>query len=172
MASKGIFIAENMASTKVGSLLRSAQQSTAIENGSLVKLGALVTGEADLYQAGAIAAVTDTAYFVDGVELIADEQLTKGLDDYENPANKPFRVRKPMVGDRFSISEDAITALAANGKVVVGNCVETPAAGTNLAEVTPANVNASSSFVATIIARWTFGTRAIPMVRLEVWKAL
>lgn len=30
---KGIFIAENMASTKVGSLLRSAQQSTAIENG-------------------------------------------------------------------------------------------------------------------------------------------
>ena len=108
---KGIFIAENMASTKVGSLLRSAQQSTAIENGSVVKLGALVTGEADLYQAEPITAVTDTAYFVDGVELMTDEQLTKGLDDFENPANKPFRVRKPMVGDRFSISESMITAI-------------------------------------------------------------
>ncbi len=171
MASKGIFIAENMASTKVGSLLRSAQQTTAIENGSLVKLGALVTGEADLYQAGAIEAVTDTAYFVDGVELIADEQLTKGLDDYENPANKPFRVRKPMVGDRFSVSESMITALA-NDKVVVDNIAEI-AAGNKLAEVAKeTGATATATLVCKIVARWTFGTRAIPMVRLEVTKAL
>lgn len=171
MASKGIFIAENMASTKVGSLLRSAQQATAIENGSLVKLGALVTGEADLYQAGAIAAVTDTAYFVDGVELIADEQLTKGLDDYENPANKPFRVRKPMVGDRFSVSESMITALA-NDEVVVDNIAEI-AAGNKLVEVAKnTGATANATLVCKIVARWTFGTRAIPMVRLEVTKAL
>ena len=171
MASKGIFIAENMASTKVGSLLRSAQQTTAIENGSLVKLGALVTGEADLYQAGAIEAVTDTAYFVDGVELIADEQLTKGLDDYENPANKPFRVRKPMVGDIFSVSESMITALA-NDKVVVDNIAEI-AAGNKLAEVAKGTgATATATLVCKIVARWTFGTRAIPMVRLEVTKAL
>ena len=166
---KGIFIAENMASTKVGSLLRSAQQATAIENGSIVKLGDLVTGEADLYNAEAIAAITDTAYFVDGVELIADEQLTKGLDDYENPANKPFRVRKPMVGDRFSISESMITALA--DTVVVGNIAEI-AAGNKLAEVAEATgATATATVVCKIVARWTFGTRAIPMVRLEVVKA-
>lgn len=171
MANKGVFIAENMMSTKVGSLLRSAQQATAIENGSVVKLGALVTGEADLYQAGAIAAVTDTAYFVDGVELIADEQLTKGLDDYENPANKPFRVRKPMVGDRFSISESMITALA-NDKVVVDNIAEIPATGNKLVEVAKATgATATATLVCKIVARWTFGTRAIPMVRLEVVKA-
>ena len=167
---KGIFIAENMASTKVGSLLRSAKQATAIENGALVKLGALVTGETDLYQAGAITAVTDTAYFVDGVELIADEQLTKGLDDFENPANKPFRVRKPMVGDRFSISESMITALA-NDKVVVDNIAEI-AAGNKLAEVAKGTgATATATLVCKIVARWTFGTRAIPMVRLEVVKA-
>lgn len=167
---KGIFIAENMASTKVGSLLRSATQSTAIENGSIVKLGALVTGETDLYQAGAITAVTDTAYFVDGVELIADEQLTKGLDDYENPANKPFRVRKPMVGDRFSVSESMITALA-NNKVVVDNIAEI-AAGNKLVEVAiGTGATATATLVCKIVARWTFGTRAIPMVRLEVVKA-
>ena len=98
---KGIFIAENMASTKVGSLLRSAKQATAIENGALVKLDALATGEIDLYEAKAIAAITDVAYIVDGVELIADESTTKGLDDFENPANVAFRVRKPQVGDKI-----------------------------------------------------------------------
>ena len=167
---KGIFIAENMASTKVGSLLRSAQQATAIENGSVVKLGALVTGEADLYQAEPITAVTDTAYFVDGVELMTNEQLTKGLDDFVNPANKPFRVRKPMVGDRFSISESMITALA--DTVVVGNIAEIPASGNKLVEVAKATgATANATLVCKIVARWTFGTRAIPMVRLEVIKA-
>ena len=164
---KGIFIAENMASTKVGSLLRSAKQATAIENGSIVALGDLVTGENDLYTSKAVAANTDVIYLVDGVELIADEQLTKGLDDFENPANKAFRVRKPMVGDRFSISESMITALSEN--VVEGNVVETPASGNKLAEA--ATVTAGASFVAKIVKRWTWGTRAIPMVRLEVVEA-
>lgn len=168
-----IFIAENMASTKVGSLLRSGISAVDVENGDIQVLGGLAPNMGnDLYTTGAVTAITNVIYLVDGVELEYTEELTRGIDDYVNVANKPFRLRKPMVGDRFSISEDAITALAANGKVVVGNCVETPAAGTNLAEVTSANVNASSSFVATIVARWTFGTRAIPMVRLEVTKAL
>ena len=170
MASKGIFIAENMASTKVGSLLRSAQQATAIENGALVKLDGLVSGEIDLYNAKAVAAITETVYFVDGVELIADEQLTKGLDDFENRKNKPFRVRKPMVGDRFSISESMITALSTN--VVVDNIAEIPAKGNKLKEVAKATgATATATLVCKIVARWTFGTRAIPMVRLEVIKA-
>lgn len=168
-----IFIAENMASTKVGSLLRSGISAVDVENGNIQVLGDLAPNMGnDLYTTGAVTNITDAIYLVDGVELEYTEELTRGIDDYVNVANKPFRLRKPMVGDRFSISEEAITALAANGEVVVGNCVETPAAGTNLAEVAPANVNASSSFVATIVARWTFGTRAIPMVRLEVTKAL
>lgn len=168
---KGIFIAENMMSTKVGSLLRSAKQATAIENGSVVKLGALVAGELDLYEAGAVTAVTDEVYLVDGVELEADEQLTRGLDDFENPKNKPFRVRKPQVGDRFSVSEAMITALA-NDTVVVDNIAEIPATGNKLVEVTKATgATATATLVCKIVARWTFGTRAIPMVRLEVVKA-
>jgi hypothetical protein len=161
---KGIFIAENMASTKLGSLLRSAQQATAIENGSIVTLGNLVNGEMDLYESAAVSANTDTIYFVDGVELLASEETTKGLDDFENPADKPFRVRKPMVGDVFSISESMISAIGST--VVEGNLVETPASGNKLQEVTTAT--AGVSFVAKIVKRWTFGSRAIPMVRLEV----
>lgn len=158
---KGIFIAENMASTKVGSLLRSAKKEGAIENGAVVVLGDLVAGEADLYEAGAVSAVGDAIYLVDGVELLADEQLTKGLDDFENPGGKPFRVRKPLSGDRFSVSVSAIS-----GTPKVGEFVETPATGNKLtAAATP---TADVSFVAEVKALWTFGTRAIPMVRLEV----
>jgi len=161
----GIFIAENMASTKVGSLLRSAQQATAIENGFIVTLGNLVSGEENLYTSSAISANTDTVYLVDGVEVVASEETTKGLDDYQNVANKPFRVRKPMVGDIFSISEASITELA-GGQVVEGNFVETPASGNKLTEA--AALTAGVSFGAKIVKRWTLGTRATPMVRLEV----
>lgn len=159
---KGIFIAENMASTKLGSLLRSAKQDTAIENGCIVVLGDLVAGEKDLYESGAVATVaTDRIYFVDGVELLADEQLTKGLDDFENPAKKPFRVRRPQLGDRFSISESVIDGTLGNNgyvKVKAGNKLE-PAA---------TSATTSLSFVAKVVDKWIFGTRAIPMVRLEV----
>lgn len=168
MANKGVFIAENMASTKVGSLLRSATQATAIENGAIVTLGDLATGEIDLYKSGAVAAITDTIYLVDGVEVVYDETTVKGLDDYENVANKAFRVRKPAVGDRFSISASMITALA--DAPVKGNLVET-AAGNKLAEVAKATgLTATVSFGARIVETWTFGSRAIPMVRLEVIK--
>lgn len=167
---KGIFIAENMASTKLGSLLRSAQQATAIENGAIVKLTGLVSGELDLHTSAAVAANTNEIYLVDGVELVTSEETTKGLDDYENAANKAFRVRKPMVGDRFSISEAQITALL-NNTVVEGNYVETPATGNKLVEKAT-SLTAGVSFGAKIVKRWTFGSRAVPMVRLEVTKVL
>lgn len=169
MIKKGIFIAENMASTNLGSLLRSAVQDTAIENGNIVALGDLVNGELDLYEAGVVTDNKDVIYFVDGVELLADEQLTKGLDDFENVAEKPFRVRKPAVGDRFSISENMITP-ASGTEVTLGNVVETPASGNKLVEKSLATDIAS--FGAKILERWTFGTRAVPMVRLEVFKVL
>ena len=119
MAKKGIFIAENMASTTVGSLLRSGQSATELENGAVVTLGDLVVGENELYEIGAVAAITDDVYLVDGVELQADEQLTKGLHDFVNPANKPVRLRKASRGDRFSISEASITGTVKVGEVVV-----------------------------------------------------
>lgn len=161
---KGIFIAENMASTKLPTLLKNAKQATAIENGAVVKLTGLVSGERNLHTSDAVATNKDEIFLVDGVELISAEDFIYGLDDFENVANKPFRARKPMVGDVFSISEAQITALATT--VVVGNVVETPATGNKLIEKTSAT--SGVSFVAKIVARYNFGKRAIPMVRLEV----
>lgn len=169
----GIFVAENMTSTVDGSKLRSAQKSANIENGMVVKLGALVSGEKNLYTAEDIAANTDIVYLVDGVAVVYSEETTKGLDDYVNLANKAFRVRKAEVGDIFSISETVVTALAGSGAgpAVVGNFVETPATGTKFVEKAT-SLSAGVSFGAKIIDRYLFGTRAIPMLRVEVTKVL
>lgn len=165
MANKGIFIAENMASTTVGSLLRSGVAHKDLENGNVVKLGALVTGESDLYTLADIAAVANEVYIVDAVELDADEQLTKGLQDYSIKEGDVIRLRKAQKGDRFSISETSITALA-DDKVVIGNVVEIPATGVKLVEKVSATSGAS--LVCKIVEVWNFSSNAIPMVRLEV----
>lgn len=164
MANKGIFIAENMVSTDVGAYLRSGIQSTAIENGSIVKLNGLAEGKEEVYKTAAIATVaTDQVYFVDGVELEYDEQLTRGLHDFENPKNKPFRVRRPVAEDRFSISANMIDSFSSGtSKYVQTN------SGNKVKAVASAPTLANFSFVAKIIAEWNFGTKAIPMVRLEV----
>ena len=169
----GIFVAENMTSTVDGSKLRSAKKAANIENGMIVKLGTLVSGEKNLYTAEDIAANTDIVYLVDGVAVVYSEETTKGLDDYVNIAGKAFRVRKPEVGDIFSISESVVTAIAGSGAgpAVVGNFVETPATGTKLSEKAT-SLTAGVSFGAKIIDRYLFGTRAVPMLRLEVTKVL
>ena len=166
-----VFIAERMASTKDGALLRSLQKTEAIENGLLVVKGALVSGERDLSVAGDVAALTDEVYIVDGVELIYDESTAQGLDDFTNAADKPFRGRKAPKGDVFSISVAACTPIAAT--LVVGNTLETPATGNKWFEVT-GGASATASIVAKIVALWTFELqgRAISMVRLEVTKSL
>ena len=159
MAEKGIFIAENMASTTVGSLLRSAVDTTKVrENGSIVALDGLVAGENNLYKAVDISAATDVIYFVDGVVLDPDEHVTKGLDDYVVPIGKEFRVRKPMVGDIFSVSEKCIPGLK------LGEVVEMTSAG--LAKKNGGTSN--TSFEAKVIKEWVFGSRTIDMLRLEV----
>ena len=128
-----IFVAENMASTKLSSLLKTARYQvagadTAINNGCVVVLGAKDPNQREVYIAGATAAATDPVYIVDTPELIYSQETTSGLNDYTNAAGQLLRVRKPMVGDHFAVSARAITAL--NGVApVVGSSIVTPAAG-------------------------------------------
>ena len=166
MANKGVFNAELMASTKVGSLLRSAKQATDIENGSIVRLDGLLDGEMHLYEAKPLTDIEQQVWFVDGVPLVYDEQVTMGKDDFVNEAGKAFRVRKPMVNDIFSISASMIDAIAT--APVVGNVVES-AVGNKVAEATTAT--ATASFVAEIEAVYSWGIRDIKMARLVVVKA-
>jgi hypothetical protein len=169
----GIFIAEKMTSTKDVAKLRSMTKTATIENGSIVTKGALSGTEKELYVAGDVAANTDVIYLVDGVAVTYSEETTKGLDDFINAANVAFRTRKPEVDDVFSVSESVVTCLAnaGAGPAVVGNFVETPASGNKLAEKAT-SLSSGVSFGAKIIDRYLFGTRAIPMLRVEVTKVL
>lgn len=168
MANKGIFIAELMASTELGSLLRSVQSATDVENGSICTLGALIDPENHLYTYGAVGSTTDSIYFVDGVEIIKDEVITYGLDDFVNEADRAFRARKPQVGDVFSISASMIDSIAA--APVEGNVVVTQA-GTKVKEATALDGTTPESFSARIEKLYNHGTRQVPMARLVVEKA-
>lgn len=156
---KGIFIAEQMASTKLVSKLRNGQQATDIENGAIVKLGELVAGEQDLYNTVAPEAATDTIYLVDGVELDARESLAVGLDNFVNKANNPFRLRRPVSGDRFSISKSMVSGAVAPGAIL-------EASTTNKLTVNDAPTAGAVQFE--VVEEWVFSGRAIDMVRLEV----
>lgn len=141
---------------------------TAIENGNVVALSGLVTGEREIFKGVAPSAVTDDVVLVAGVELIYDESTHKGLDDFINPANKPFRAYILEKGDVFTISDSAIVALA-GGTPVVGNVVVTNASSTKLKEL--ASPAGTESLVCKVIGKEIFGTRAIPMTVLQVVKA-
>ncbi len=128
----GIFVAENMASTKLSSLLKTARYiaggvPAAIQNGRVVVLGALEANQSEIYVAADVAANTNRIYVVDAPEVIYSEEITRGLNDYTNVAGQTIRVRQLQVGDSFAISARAITPLAV--APVVGNFIETPAAG-------------------------------------------
>ena len=136
----GIFVAENMASTKLSSLLKTARYvagnplvPTAIQNGRVVVLGALEANQREVHVAADVAAATDPIHVVDNPEVIYSEEITRGLNDYINPAGITIRVRQLQVGDQFAVSGNAITAL---GLVpVVGNFIVTPAAGNLWTEI-------------------------------------
>jgi hypothetical protein len=158
----GIFVAENMASTKLSSLLKSARyisagNPAAINNGRIVVLGALEVNQSEIYVATDVAAATDVIHIVDTPELIYSQETTSGLNDYTNAAGQVLRVRKPVVGDHFAVSGRDITALGA--APVVGNFVVTPAAGNTLAEDdVPAG---TESFIGLIESSYVLGADPI-----------
>jgi hypothetical protein len=117
---------------------------TAIENGNVVLIGSLVTGEREVYTLTTPAA--NSALTAIGVvttpEVMADERK-KNLDEFRNEAGEVITVDKLCSGDIFSVTVDALT-----GTKAVGNVVELQA-GTKLN--TAATLTASSTKVGTLI---------------------
>lgn len=172
---KGIFIPEQMVSMfderyVTSGIYRVGGVDTAIENGRLVLKGNRVTGERDTFYFGAIADATSPVWITDGEETMYSQETTKGLDDYENPAGKIIRLRRPVVGDIFAVSGEAITSVGAAPEV--GKNVVTPANGNKFAELAGAVVG-NESFRGTIVDSYTLGYdvlggRQIVMYAIEV----
>lgn len=120
---------------------------TAIENGNVLKVGALMSGEREIYVGGAVAAADNVAdvVLVASPEVMYDERK-KNLDEFINEAGKNCRGYRLHSGDIFSVTKDALTGVTAPK---VGNIVEL-AAGTKLKVVT--SPTSGSTAVGTIIA--------------------
>lgn len=175
-----IFIAESMESTHDVNLLRAgryqvAGTDTLVSNGGLVMLDGFVTGERDLYKCKAPTAITTTnLYIIDAPEVVYSQETTKGLDDFQVPAGKNARLRRPKVGDRFAISAQGIEPLTTEAAIAVGSFIIPDAGTTKVEEVAAAG--GTESFVAeikdTFVQGYDLGGRAIVMFGCEVTKVL
>lgn len=145
---------DNMAGTDVRGQLVSVKYmgtdgntETAIENGNVLKLGALVDGEREIYVGGDVAkdSAIDDIVLVASVETMYDERK-RNLDDFVNEAGAICRGYHIHHGDTFSVTAEA---LSGTGTPAKDNIVEL-AAGTKLAFA--ASATSGSTQVGRIIA--------------------
>lgn len=129
---------------------------TDIDNGNVLKPGALMSGEREVFVGAAVAAndKLDSIVFVASPEVMYDERL-RGLEDFYNVKGHAARAYRLRSGDIFSVTKDALDGVATPA---VGNVVELKA-GTKL------NVAASATNGATqvgkviaidVVGRYTF----------------
>lgn len=102
---------------------------TAIDNGNVLKVGALMKDEREIYVGAAVAAndKIEDVVLVASVEVMYDERK-RNLDEFENEAGKTCRGYRLHTGDIFSVTKEA---LAGEASPAVGDIVEL-AAGTKL----------------------------------------
>lgn len=162
----GIVRTDNMYATDVRAGLVSVQYlgadgatPTAIENGNVLKIGALKTGEREVYVGGAVAANDALAnvVLVASPEVMYDERK-RNLDEFINEAGKNCRGYHIHTGDIFSVTKDALTGAETPA---VGDIVEL-AAGTKLKVVAAATGATSGSTVVgkviavDVVGRYTY----------------
>lgn len=119
---------------------------TAIENGNVALVGALGTGEREVYLASAPAAdsALEDVVLVATPELNYDERL-KNLNQFRNEAGEIARGYRLRSGNVFSVTAEALTATTP----AVGNIVELQA-DTKLKVVS--SLTSGSTKVGTVIA--------------------
>ena len=128
---------------------------TAIENGNVLKVGALKTGEREVYVGGAVAATdaVEDIVLVASPEVMYDERK-RNLEDFINEAGKNCRGYRLHSGDIFSVTKDALAGAAAPA---VGDVVEL-AAGTKLnIKAAATGATEGSTVVGKIIAKDVVG---------------
>lgn len=126
MAKHAVVRTDNMTGTDVRSQLVSIKYMgadgatpTEIDNGNVLKVGALIDGEREVYSGevpAADTAVTDVV-LVASVEVMYDERK-KNLDEYVNEADKICRGYRLNHGDIFSVTAEALTGTPAVGSAI------------------------------------------------------
>lgn len=132
---------------------------TDIDNGNVLKVSALQTGEREIYVGAAVAAATpiNEVVLIASPEVMYDERL-RNLEDFYNEAGKACRGYRLHTGDIFSVTKDALAGAATPA---VGDVVEL-AAGTKLSVVAAATGATSGSTVVgkilaiDVVGRYTY----------------
>lgn len=120
----GVIFTDNVKATKDGNIKSGkfyvTTTPTAIENGNLVAVDGLLTGERELFKAVAPIATSTNLYVVATPEIIYDEQIKENgaLDKFKNEANQPITLIGLEVGDIISLTDECLSATGAVGKIV------------------------------------------------------
>lgn len=139
-----------------GSGSSTVKTETAIENGNVLKVGALIDGEREIFEGTAPAASDALAdiVLIASPEVMYDERK-RNLDEYINEAGKACRGYRFHTGDIFSVTKDAL-----DGKATpeVGDIVELKA-GTKLnvaASATSGSTGVGKIIAVDIVGRYTY----------------
>ena len=138
----------------------SLNKEAAIENGSIVKIGALLSGEREVRKATEPAG-TETlkeVALVANPEVIYDESTHHPLEDYINVAGQVIRAYRFHQNDGFSASADAFDGTPAKGKYVVLQ------AGTKM----KISATATGTVIGTIDEVWTLGATTYYYVQVAL----
>jgi hypothetical protein len=129
---------------------------TAIQNGNVLKVGALMSGEREIFVGAAPAANDDLKdiVLVATPEVMYDERK-RNLDEFINEAGRACRGYRLHKGDIFSVTKDALDGVAAPA---VGNVVELKA-GTKLnvaASATSGSTQVGKIIAVDVVGRYTY----------------
>lgn len=123
---------------------------TEIDNGNVLKVGALMEGEREIYTGTDVAAndAITSVVLVASVEVMYDERI-RNLDEFYNEADAICRGYRLHSGDVFSVTADAL-----EGTPAVGSAVSL-AAGTKL-EVGGTGTTVGTIIAEDIVGRYTY----------------
>ena len=107
---------DNVQATHDGSLLKSVKLTTALQNGSVVEIGGLASGEREIHTTTEPKVSTTYYGILCTPELMYDEK--KQLEEFTNGTDKPARAFIPQKGDIFSATTEAFSATPTVGQVV------------------------------------------------------
>ena len=172
MANFGVVRTDAIKATKAGNIksgrFYNGADATIIENGNIVKLDSLISGQRDLWKVVVPDGVTTAnCYLVATPEIIYSEELksTGALENFRNAAGQNITLMPLEVGDTFAVSDSAITQINGADNPTVGKYVTPSATGTKFTEV--ATIAANEVFYGKIIAREIYrGTKYLNVIEM------
>ena len=148
--------------------IESVQHTADMDNGSIINLGDLITGETELRAVGIPATLT---LGTEPVLLVASPEVNyetgKSLKDFYNVADKPARAYWLTPGDVFVINYAGITCLA-NNIPVKGNYV---IQANDSLKLTESETIGATSFSGKIIGLTTLGYDGVGAAIIQVVKS-